>query len=75
MFVPEIITCKFFFQEGEALIQNFLEQVKALAVGDLTDAKFTEALEKLRAEVQAKDNAYVNDVLARGEAGSGLKLL
>ena len=40
--------------------------MKDLPVAELSDDKFEEELEKLRAEIRSKNNTYVNDVLARG---------
>lgn len=56
----------FGFQEGEKIIENFLEKVQQLKCSDLSEEAAAAELENLRREVKEKNNAYVEDVLARG---------
>ncbi|XP_073723069.1 DNA mismatch repair protein Msh2 [Misgurnus anguillicaudatus] len=51
-------------QEGEKMIEAFLAKVKALPADDMTDDAVKEKLRKLRAEVSAKNNSFVNEILS-----------
>ncbi|XP_065126558.2 DNA mismatch repair protein Msh2 [Paramisgurnus dabryanus] len=51
-------------QEGEKMIEAFLAKVKALPADDMTDDAVKEKLRKLRAEVRAKNNSFVNEILS-----------
>ena len=53
------------FQEGEAIIQTFLRKAKELATADMTAEQLYAEVQKLKAEVDAKENLYIKDVLAR----------
>ena len=53
------------FQEGEAIIQTFLCKAKELATADMTAEQLYAEVQKLKAEVDAKENLYIKDVLAR----------
>ena len=52
-------------QEGEEIIQTFLRKAKELAMADLTADQLYAEVQKLKAEVDAKENFYIKDVLAR----------
>lgn len=52
-------------QEGEKIIEAFLAKVKALPVNDMTDEAVKRELGKLRVEVIAKNNSFVNAILSR----------
>ncbi|XP_056285189.1 DNA mismatch repair protein Msh2 isoform X1 [Pseudoliparis swirei] len=52
-------------QEGENLIQDFLEKAKSLAAATLSDEEVKAALKKMKQELVAKDNAYITDILSR----------
>ena len=54
------------FQEGEEIISDFLAKVKKLPLSSMSVDQALEELDKLRDEVKAKNNPYVEDVLARG---------
>jgi len=54
-----------FLQEGENLIQDFLEKAKSLAAATLSDEEVKAALKKMKQELVAKDNAYITDILSR----------
>jgi len=53
-------------QEGKEIISEFLSQVKQLPLTTLSSEKALEELNKLKEGVRAKNNTYVDDVLARG---------
>ena len=53
------------FQEGAAIIQTFLRKAKELATADMTAEQLYAEVQKLKAEVDAKENLYIKDVLAR----------
>ncbi|XP_010862818.2 DNA mismatch repair protein Msh2 [Esox lucius] len=51
-------------QEGEALIQSFLEKVKSLPAATMTDQEVKEKLKAMKEELLAHNNAYITDLLA-----------
>ena len=53
------------FQEGEEIIQDFFNKVKAIPISTMTEAEILAEVEKLKSEVEAKNNPYVMDILAR----------
>ncbi|XP_022100678.1 DNA mismatch repair protein Msh2-like [Acanthaster planci] len=52
-------------QEGEAIIQDFLDKVRQLDTDRLSEEDLHSELQKLKAEVEAKNNAYIKDLLVR----------
>ncbi|KAJ8314931.1 hypothetical protein KUTeg_007081 [Tegillarca granosa] len=64
---PAVKKRKLVKQEGEEIVKDFLSKVKQIKVGSLSEEEVLKQLKKLKEEVRAKDNAYVNDVLARGK--------
>lgn len=54
------------FQEGEEIIHNFLKKVKNLPLSTMSGKEAMDEINKLKEEVAAKKNPYVQDVLARG---------
>ncbi|KAK3560038.1 hypothetical protein QTP86_033758 [Hemibagrus guttatus] len=54
-------------KDGEKIIEDFLRKVKALPVEDMTDEAIKAELLKLKAEVVAHNNSFVNDIVARTE--------
>ena len=54
------------FQEGEKIISDFLSEVKKLPLSSMSEDQALEELNKLKETVKAKNNPYVDDVLARG---------
>ncbi|XP_056627201.1 DNA mismatch repair protein Msh2 [Triplophysa dalaica] len=51
-------------QEGEKIIEAFLAKVKALPVDGMTDETVKKELRKLRAEVIAQNNSFLNAILS-----------
>ncbi|XP_066519591.1 DNA mismatch repair protein Msh2 [Hoplias malabaricus] len=52
-------------QEGEKIIQSFLAKVKSLQVEGMTDDAIKAELCKLKAEVVAQNNSFVNEIVSR----------
>lgn len=53
------------FQEGENLIQTFLDKAKSLPVATMSDEEVKAQLRRMKQELVAKNNAYVSEMLAR----------
>ncbi|WAR07976.1 MSH2-like protein [Mya arenaria] len=62
---PAVKKRKLVKQEGEELISGFLTQVRSLPMGSLSDQELEEKVAALRADVLAKNNSYIADILAR----------
>ncbi|WAR07851.1 MSH2-like protein [Mya arenaria] len=62
---PAVKKRKLVKQEGEELISGFLSQVRALPMGSLSDQELEEKVAALKADVLAKNNSYIADILAR----------
>ncbi|KAI1887182.1 hypothetical protein AGOR_G00203500 [Albula goreensis] len=52
-------------QEGEKIIEDFLAKVKSLPAADMTDQAIQDELRKLKAEVLAQNNSFVNEIVSR----------
>ncbi|KAJ8284612.1 hypothetical protein COCON_G00034620 [Conger conger] len=52
-------------QEGEKIIEGFLAKVKALPAADMSDQAIQEELRKLKAEVLARNNSFVSELVSR----------
>ncbi|KXJ23745.1 DNA mismatch repair protein Msh2 [Exaiptasia diaphana] len=52
-------------QDGEKIIKDFLSQVKSLPLDQLTDEQIMTEVDKLKQNVQAQDNPYVQELLAK----------
>ncbi|KAK3589346.1 hypothetical protein CHS0354_009989 [Potamilus streckersoni] len=62
---PAVKKRKLVKQEGEQLIEDFLSNVKQIPVSKLSNEEISAELEKLKAHLLAKDNAYIKDILAK----------
>ncbi|XP_047464338.1 DNA mismatch repair protein Msh2 [Mugil cephalus] len=52
-------------QDGEKLIQDFLQKVKSLPVATMTEEEVKVELRRMKQELTAKNNAYIHEILAR----------
>ncbi|XP_022526065.2 DNA mismatch repair protein Msh2 [Astyanax mexicanus] len=52
-------------QDGEKIIEAFLDKVKSLPVEDMTDEAIKAELRKLKAEVVAQNNSFVTEIVSR----------
>lgn len=60
----DLLVLSFYPQEGEKIIEAFLAKVKALPVDGMTDEAVKKELCKLRAEVIAQNNSFLNAILS-----------
>ncbi len=56
----------FSIQEGEEIIKDFLNKVKQLPMSSMSENDALAEVKKLKDEIAAKNNPYIQDVLARG---------
>lgn len=62
---PAVKRRKLAKQQGEEIIDNFLQKVKQIPVHKLSPSEALAQVNKLKAEVLATENPYIKDVLAR----------
>ena len=52
-------------QDGETLIQEFLEKAKSLPAATMSEEEVKTALRKMKQELLSKNNTYITEILSR----------
>lgn len=62
---PAVKKRKLVKQEGESLISDFLKKAREIPVDTLSDEEVAKHIEALKSDLKAKNNSYIEDILAR----------